>query len=127
MEKQSSYLQFKCFKKNVDLCLFDKQKDQFNSTKQSCHYSAYIALEELKGGIDPADEHWETANSALERIRRGFQAKQLKPFTFFVAASIEKAMAAELYAQLKKGITANAANLKNEDQVISLCRWLNHM
>lgn len=43
-------------KKNVDLCLFNKKKEQFDSTKKSCHYSAsaYIALGELKGGIDPA-------------------------------------------------------------------------
>ena len=34
-------------KKNVDLCLFDKKKEQFDSTKKSCHYSAsaYIALD----------------------------------------------------------------------------------
>jgi hypothetical protein len=40
-------------------------------------------------GIDPAgaDEHWKTANFALERIRKSF-AKKKKPQTFFIGASI---------------------------------------
>ena len=81
---------------------------------------------ELKGGIDPsgADEHWKTANSALERIRNSFVKQNLNPLTFFVGAAIEKAMAAEIYKQLIDGTLSNAANLTVEDQVISVCRWL---
>ena len=47
--------------------------------------AAFVALGELKGGLDPAgaDEHWKTANSALGRIRKGFAKKENKPFTFF--------------------------------------------
>lgn len=73
------------------------------------------------------DEHWKTANSALERIRKGFQEKQQKLCNFFVAAAIEKAMAAEIHTQLEEGTMTNAANLTSENQIISLCRWLIHI
>lgn len=120
-------------KKNVDLCLFDCDTDDiiFGNRKNSVHFKpeCYIALGELKGGIDPAgaDEHWKTANSALERIRNAFAKKRMKPCHFFVGAAIEKAMADEIYRQLKKGKMINAANLTNEKQVVSLCRWLIHL
>ncbi|MFQ5729252.1 MAG: AvaI/BsoBI family type II restriction endonuclease [Waddliaceae bacterium] len=115
--------------KNVDLCLFNVPPNEmiFGKRKKSCHRDpkTYIALGELKGGIDPAgaDEHWKTANSALERIRKSFKKKGRKPQTFFVGAAIEKAMAVEIFNQLSNGTMSNAANLTNENQVISLCKW----
>ncbi len=117
-------------KKNVDICLFDcsPQEIIFDQKHNSAHKisNKYIALGELKGGIDPAgaDEHWKTANSALERIRKAFLKENCKPKTFFIGAAIEKAMAQEIYQQLKKRALANSANLTNERQIISLCGWL---
>lgn len=86
----------------------------------------YIVLGELKGGFDPAgaDEHWKTANSALERVRKSFADHQMKPGTFFIGAAIEHAMAKEIYSQLSKNILSNAANLTNDFQLISICEWL---
>ena len=101
------------------------------SNTKSCHYTPkkYIALGELKGGIDPAgaDEHWKTAHSALERIRAAFQEKNLNPSTFFIGAAIEKAMAREIFDQLQNGLLSNAANLTNEKQLVSICKWLMHL
>ncbi len=86
----------------------------------------YLALGELKGGIDPAgaDEHWKTANSALDRIRNAFSDNNSNPQTFFIGAAIENAMAQEIYQQLVKNTLSNGANLTNESQVVSLCNWL---
>lgn len=116
--------------KNVDLCLFASAFGQFRFGRHStsCHYQPqqYIALGELKGGIDPAgaDEHWKTANSALQRVRTAFAAEGLSPHTFFIGAAIQKAMAVEIYVQLEAGALNNAANLTNENQLIALCQWL---
>ncbi len=117
-------------KKNVDLCLFRAAPEEmiFGKNRNSCHYKyeLYLSLGELKGGIDPAgaDEHWKTANTALERIRNAFLTKHLRPKTFFVGAAIEKAMAEELYQQLSNGVLDNAANLTDEDQLVSVAEWL---
>lgn len=117
-------------RKNVDLCLFKSEPQEmiFGSNKDSCHFKhkSYIALGELKGGIDPAgaDEHWKTANTALDRIRNAFSSKQLNPKTFFVGAAIERAMAEEIYEQLLNGILDNAANMTDENQLVSVCNWL---
>ena len=117
-------------KKNVDFCLFDCSTEEivFGSNKNSTHHKAakYIALGELKGGIDPAgaDEHWKTANSALGRIRNAFSEKNCHPYIFFIGAAIEKAMAEEIYKQLESHTLTNGANLTNEKQVVSLCSWL---
>lgn len=117
-------------KKNVDLCLFhcDPEEMAFGKQKDSVHYKPekYLALGELKGGIDPAgaDEHWKTANSALQRIRSGFAKKSLMPYTFFIGAAIEKSMAKEIFHQLENRTLTNAANLTNEKQLISICKWL---
>jgi type II restriction enzyme len=88
--------------------------------------SRYIALGELKGGIDPAgaDEHWKTARTSLTRIRKAFSDKGLSPYIFFVGAAIENSMAEEIWNQLEDGTLSNAANLTNADQVASLCGWL---
>ena len=117
-------------KKNVDLCLFDCTPDEiiFGKNTKSCHHvpKKYIALGELKGGIDPAgaDEHWKTANSALERIRAAFRKKNHSPSTFFIGAAIERSMAREIFDQLENGVLSNAANLTNEKQLVSICEWL---
>lgn len=118
-------------RKNVDLCLFDCHPGEVilgRSRRDSAHYQPkrYIAFGELKGGIDPAgaDEHWKTANSALDRIRRAFSAKGLTPFTFFVGAAIETSMSEEIFTQLESGILTNGANLTNADQVASICDWI---
>ncbi|WP_423910237.1 AvaI/BsoBI family type II restriction endonuclease [Candidatus Spongiihabitans sp.] len=117
-------------RKNVDLCLFDCAPNEIISgeNKNSAHYKPkkYLALGELKGGIDPAgaDEHWKTANSALERIRTAFAGVDCNPHTFFIGAAIESAMAKEIYQQLSNHVLSNGANLTNEDQVVSLCDWL---
>ena len=115
--------------KNVDLCLFDCEYTEYkNSSESSVHTrpEKYIALGELKGGIDPAgaDEHWKTANTALERIRSAFREKKLNPATFFIGAAIEKSMSQEIYDQLTSKTLINAANLTNERQLISICDWI---
>jgi type II restriction enzyme len=116
--------------KNVDLCLFDCEYAEYkNDDGNSIHTipEKYIALGELKGGIDPAgaDEHWKTANTALGRIRSAFGKKKLNPFTFFIGAAIEKSMSQEIYNQLTSKTLTNAANLTNEKQLVSICDWIN--
>ena len=115
-------------KKNVDLSILHGTiEDLKKGTKSIIHnFDAYVALGELKGGLDPAgaDEHWKTANSALERIRRGFARKRKKPQTFFVGAAIENSMASEIYKQLRSGKLNSAANLTNDDQLTSICEWI---
>ena len=120
--------------KNVDFSVLNAKPEEINLREgraESAHNvaSRYIALGELKGGIDPAgaDEHWKTANSALARIRNAFSTRSLSPLLFFVGAAIENSMAVELFSQLESGILANAANLTNEDQVAWLCSWLVHL
>jgi len=112
-------------KNNVDMCLFDLLPEEVETSKYRIA-ETYIALGELKGGIDPAgaDEHWKTARSALDRIREAFSSAGAKPHTFFVGAAIEKKMSAEVWAYLESGILSNAANLTDENQVISISRWL---
>jgi hypothetical protein len=112
-------------RKSVDLCLFacashDICKEVHATAK------AYIALGELKGGIDPAgaDEHWKTATKAFDRIRKAFAGEKLKPHTFFVGAAIEASMATEIWEMLESGTLENAANLTEDEQIASLSRWL---
>lgn len=113
------------FKNNVDLSLFNcAVKDLTREIVKTP--SAYIALGELKGGIDPAgaDEHWKTARTSLDRIYEAFAKQKLKPHTFFIGAAIEAKMAKEIWKMLKRGNLENAANLTNEDQITSLTSWL---
>lgn len=86
----------------------------------------YVALGELKGGIDPAgaDEHWKTASTSLSRIRDVFTSRGLSPKLFFVGAAIENSMSEEIWNQLENSTLGNAANLTDANQVASLCRWL---
>ena len=109
-------------KNNVDLCLFDAAPKTLDETDAG----SYIALGELKGGIDPAgaDEHWKTAKSALERIRKSFARAKQSPHTFFIGAAIEKKMASEIWDELREGILSNAANLNDDNQIASISRWL---
>lgn len=112
-------------KNNVDLsllnCSFNKLTHEIVHTP-----SAYIALGELKGGIDPAgaDEHWKTARSALNRIHEAFAKQKLKPHTFFIGAAIEAKMAEEIWDMLQQGIFENAANLTDEDHISSITSWI---
>lgn len=115
--------------KNVDLCLFDGEFSEFNNVNEdSIHKTPdkYISLGELKGGIDPAgaDEHWKTANTALNRIRKAFTNQKLNPSTFFIGAAIEKSMAQEIYSQLQSHTLSNAANLTVDAQLVSVCDWI---
>ncbi|MBD2125044.1 type II restriction endonuclease [Microcoleus sp. ZQ-A2] len=116
---------------NVDLCLFNLAPEALPANKSSeikpIEVEPYtIALGELKGGIDPAgaDEHWKTAQAALNRIRQAFANAGHSPLTFFVGAAIEKRMAGEIWNQLESGTLSNAANLNEENQVASISRWL---
>ena len=117
-------------RKNVDLCLLSCcHKDignRYSNKKFITSPEYYVALGELKGGIDPAgaDEHWKTANTALDRIRKAFSRSKVKPETFFVGAAIESAMSKEIFNQLKHKTLTNAANLTSKKQVFSLCEWL---
>lgn len=115
-------------KKNIDIVLLEdclttatpKTADLKSLLENQQHY---LAIGELKGGIDPAgaDEHWKTANSALGRVRTAFINKL--PL-LFVGAAIEQAMAAEIFAQYQTGDLSNCANLTNDDQLAALCEWL---
>jgi len=109
-------------KNNVDMCLFNATPDNLDESNAG----SYIALGELKGGIDPAgaDEHWKTAKSALERIRKSFTRVKHNPHTFFIGAAIEKKMAAEIWDELQQGVLSNAANLNDENQIASISHWL---
>lgn len=110
--------------KSVDLSLLDCDYNDLTECLKVAN--AYIALGELKGGIDPAgaDEHWKTANTSLGRIRKSFAKKKYSPNLFFIGAAIADAMAKEIWSQLKRGDLSNAANLTNSDQVSSICKWL---
>jgi len=110
--------------KNIDLCLLDCNSQELKTAFTTP--ARYVALGELKGGIDPAgaDEHWKTARTSLTRIRKAFTDNGLFPYIFFVGAAIENSMAEEIWHQLEDGTLSNAANLTNADQVASLCGWL---
>ena len=112
---------------NVDLCLLNCTPEEL--TKKEQLPATYIALGELKGGIDPAgaDEHWKTARTALERIVIAFSKIELQPYTFFIGAAIAKNMAIEIWHQLETERLENAANLTNDQQIASICRWICHL
>jgi hypothetical protein len=109
---------------NVDLCLFRCAPHDI-SKEIRASANTYIALGELKGGIDPAgaDEHWKTARTALFRIREAFAKHNLQPHTFFIGAAIEAKMASEIWGMLERGELENAANLTVAEQMSSLARW----
>lgn len=116
--------------KNVDLCLLQATEEayidkpqRFRAVKET---QLYIALGELKGGIDPAgaDEHWKTASAHLSRIRRSFALYDVAPALFFIGNAIEASMAGEIWGMLERGELANAANMTDDQQAISLASWL---
>jgi Restriction endonuclease BsobI len=115
---------------NIDLCLLQCPIEDFKKkaiVKDILQLpDSYLALGELKGGIDPAgaDEHWKTARTALDRIREAFQKVNHQPNTFFIGAAIESRMAAEIWERLESRQLTNAANLTDERQLLSLTRWL---
>lgn len=110
---------------NIDLCLFNGTPESLDAETFKSG-SAYVALGELKGGIDPAgaDEHWKTARTGLNRIHDAFGKLKFKPHTFFIGAAIEPKMATEIWTSLESGIFENAANLTDENQMASIARWL---
>lgn len=112
-------------KKNIDICLLNCTPDEIKPEIFRVP-EVFIAFGELKGGIDPAgaDEHWKTAQTALNRIRTAFSASNLSPNLFFIGAVIVESMALEIWEHLKKGTLHNAANLTKSDQVASLSNWL---
>lgn len=112
-------------KSNVDICLCNLGPDKLLAVGYPSA-SSYLALGELKGGIDPAgaDEHWKTARAALDRIREAFAKTGNSPHTFFIGAAIEKRMASEIWEQLERGVLTNAANLNNSNQIAAVSRWL---
>lgn len=107
---------------SVDLCVLSQSWEHLEPDKPE----SYVALGELKGGIDPAgaDEHWETARTALLRIRDAFSKHNSHPALFFIGAAIEPRMADEIWAMLEADTLSNAANLLSDKQVVSLARWL---
>ncbi|MEQ1604539.1 MAG: AvaI/BsoBI family type II restriction endonuclease [Pyrinomonadaceae bacterium] len=114
--------------KSVDLMLFSGTPDDYLRNNRGLFLlnARYLALGELKGGIDPAgsDEHWKTANFALNRIRGSFGAQGLNPPTFFIGAAIETSMAGEICAQIRARVLNKAANLTNDEQLTGICEWL---
>lgn len=114
--------------KNVDLVVMDAIPENWGAKDRALllQTSRYIALGELKGGVDPAgaDEHWKTADTALTRARTHFQSQRLMPPTFFIGASIERSMAVEIVGQLEKSVLSKAANLTKDSQLVLLCEWL---
>jgi len=110
---------------NVDLCLFACSDAELTKERRA-NPAAYLALGELKGGIDPAgaDEHWKTAGSALLRIKSAFAKQKAQPKMFFVGAAVASKMATEIWSMLKKGDLDNAANLTDDLQLAAVTRWL---
>ena len=110
--------------KNVDFVLLSA--GYADAASALLRQKAYLAAGELKGGIDlaGADEHWKTARSALDRVRKAFAEVDASPPTFFTAAAIVNSMANEIWERLRTGEITNAANLTNQEQLSALCRWL---
>ncbi len=112
--------------KNIDIVLLNKSTETTKGKPLKAilsESSNYLAIGELKGGIDPAgaDEHWKTADTALRRVRSSFN-NQLP--LIFIGAAIESSMAIEIFTQYENGDLANCANLTNDEQLASLCEWL---
>lgn len=114
--------------KNVDLVILDAKPSDLEASSRTLfeQNTRFVALGELKGGIDPAgsDEHWKTANFALNRIRSRFQSQGLNPPTFFIGAAIERSMAGEILQQLDSKVLNRAANLTKDNQLTSICDWI---
>jgi len=115
-------------KNNIDMILLNRPKtDDIKTVIGSCEN--YIALGELKGGIDPAgaDEHWKTAKTAIDRIKNAFRKKGYSPYLFFVGAAIEYKMATELFDNLRSKYITRVANLTKPEHITALSDWLIHI
>lgn len=113
--------------KNVDLALLAVDARDYSQLKIALGSpEKFVALGELKGGVDPAgaDEHWKTARTSLARIRDAFKTKNLSPATFFLGYAIVPDMAAEIWTQLENNSLTSAANISNADQLAAAARWL---
>ena len=110
---------------NIDLCLFNREPRLITKATKS-DAKSYIALGELKGGIDPAgaDEHWKTARTALVRITDAFRKHDACPQTFFIGAAIEAQMAREIWAMLENNTLTHAANLTVDNHMDAIAEWL---
>lgn len=111
--------------KNVDVSVLNIDHEEIKAQHLKLP-NFYVALGEIKGGIDPAgaDEHWKTAISALNRIRGSFAREGLMIKTFFVGAIIVQSQAQEILSQLDAGLLDYAANLTKDDQMTKLSSWL---
>ena len=123
-------LKVPCVGNNVDLSVLSCSYTDIINKKAAANITktprSYIALGELKGGIDPAgaDEHWKTAHTALSRIRDAFRKTKHKPHLFFIGATIEKKMAGEIWSLLKNKSLENAANLTDDNHLTAITKWL---
>lgn len=111
--------------KNIDLILLNAPLTT-ECKKAKKNPENFIALGELKGGIDPAgaDEHWKTGKTALDRIYAGFHKKNLSPDLLYVGAAIEQSMAKEIFSNLETGYIKNAANLTKDSHMTSITDWI---
>lgn len=112
-------------KNNIDIILLNTDTSfEYKNAIQTPQN--FIALGELKGGIDPAgaDEHWKTAKTAIDRIVNGFKSEELNPKILYVGAAIENKMAGEIFSFLESEYISNAANLTKEEQMTEIADWL---
>lgn len=112
-------------KNNIDIILLNNSKD--DPIKNIINIpSNFIALGELKGGIDPAgaDEHWKTAKTAIDRISDAFKKHDCSPDLFYIGAAIESKMASEIFEILQSKYIKNAANLTKSDHITSIVDWI---
>jgi len=110
---------------NIDVIILNEKKE--NEYKDAIlEPKNFIALGELKGGIDPAgaDEHWKTAKTAIDRIVEGFKSVNLNPKLFYIGAAIETKMASEIFTNLENEYINNAANLTKDEHMASITDWL---
>jgi type II restriction enzyme len=119
---------------NIDLILVESKKPilTLNRKVEKLKHdpNSFLACGELKGGIDPAgaDEHWKTARSAFERIRKSFSDLKIDaPHLFFVGYAIENSMASEIFNQLKSRRLSHATNLFHDDQSKDIVKWLSRL
>lgn len=110
---------------NIDVILLKESKD-IDYKEAIKEPQKFIALGELKGGIDPAgaDEHWKTAKTAIDRIVEGFNKEKLTPKIFYIGAAIETKMATEIFSALENGYMHNAANMTKSEHITSITDWL---
>jgi type II restriction enzyme len=113
---------------NIDMILLNTPHTE-NIKVAISQCENFVALGELKGGIDPAgaDEHWKTAKTTLDRIKNAFNKNDFSPGLFFVGAAIEHKMAMEIFNNIKSDYIHNAANLTKPEHITALSDWLVHL